>query len=75
MVYERSDVLVKRYSFKNMEKNPLSLNECYFVHYHFLKLFNPYPGWDCLREGKSSLDVWLTLTNRKSFTLKCRKMT
>lgn len=40
MVYERSDILVKRFSFKTMGgKNLFSLNECYFIHPYFFGSF------------------------------------
>lgn len=47
MVCEGSDILVKRPSFKNIEKNPLLLNEWCFVHsYFFVNIFlNLYPVW------------------------------
>lgn len=39
MVYVRSDILVKRFSFKTTGENLFSLNECYFVHPHFFGSF------------------------------------
>lgn len=76
MVYERSGILGKRSSSKNIEKNSLSPNECRFVHSHFLvNFFLTYPVWDCLWEkGKGNLDIWLTLfKNNRNFKYKMQK--